>query len=44
MSINLSARRQSAKREVIFFETQLVGVRGYGRDVFRKKQATERVF
>ena len=44
VSINLSARLQSAKKEVIFFKTQLVGVRWYGRDVFWKKQAAERIF
>ena len=42
--INLSARLQSAKKEVIFFKTQLVGVRWYDRDVFWEKQAAEQIF
>ena len=42
VSINLSTRWQTRKKEGIFLELQFVGVRGYGRVEVLKKQATVR--
>ena len=42
VSINLSTRWQSAKKEVIFCQIEFVGVHGYGRVQFGKKQAIAR--
>ena len=41
---NLSTLWQTSRKEVIFFENKFVGVRGYGRVCFRKKQAMVRFF
>ncbi|MBQ4145580.1 MAG: hypothetical protein IJD36_03020, partial [Clostridia bacterium] len=38
VSINLSTRWQSAKKEVIFCEIVIVAVQRYCRERFRKKQ------
>ena len=41
---NLSTLWQTSRKEVIFFENKFVGVRGYGRVCFRKKQAMVHFF
>ena len=38
----MSTRWQSSKKEVIFCQIEFVGVRGYGRVQFGRKQATAR--
>ena len=44
VSINLSTRWQTAKKEVIFCQFEIVGVRWYGRVQIGKKQVTARKF
>ena len=44
MLINLSTRWQTAKKEVIFCQFEIVGVRWYGRVQIGKKQVTARKF